>query len=701
MPTEVLQIRVTDDGSARVVAGNLDRVGKAGGKATSSVRLLTGALAGIGVAATLRAIASVNDRFAELDSAIRTNVGNVGQANAIMGELAEVAARTRSPLAGVVGTFDTLQDATERLNLETPRLIGLTETWTKLFRIGGQSAGAAASSVQQLGASLASNDFSRGVQTLLRQNLDFANAIAKGYGVGVDELRNLAKEGRLTSESFIAATEQIRGAVDENFGFVEGTIGQALTTLNDSTGLLVRRFFETTEAGGAIVGTIDTVSKAMRDLAGNKEALAGFSQTVASGFRAIEATATQVLAVIVGVSKAGAVIAKKGGLANALIFGDSRADLQAIFDETRDIIRQARDIDENSVFRRPTAPPGAAPAPASGASGGSLSPLSLLGAGRGAEAAAARELEAAARAADANREAFARLRGEYDPLVAAGQKYSEVLATVNEALRLGNAGQSEAVAVLQSATAELDRARNAAKVAALEGFERLRASLDPAAAAGMQYAATVREINAALAANPELQGQAVELLQLATDRYTKAREELAGKGKGGTDVFGAIAGQFDSALNSVVDFANGGAASIGDFARSAVADLQRVFLQMLLVKSFEGLSGAFGGASGGGLGGAFGLLAKSFGGGMASGGPVGPGKAFLVGEEGPELFVPPGRGNIIANDALTGGGRGAVVNQTIEIDPMRFVDVMQTREAEGVVLNIIQRNRGKLREFVG
>lgn len=696
MAREVLQITVDDAGSARVVARNLENIGKSGTRATSTVKLLSGALAGIGAAATVRAIAGINDRFAELDNALRTNFENIGKSNAAMAELAEVAARTHSPLAEVVGTFDTLQDATARMNLETPKLISLTETWTKLFRIGGQSAGAAASSVQQLGASLASDDFSRGLQTLLRQNLDFANAIAEGYGVGVDELRKLAKEGRLTGDSFIAATEQIRGAVDQNFGFVEGTIGQALGTLNDSTGLLVRRFFETTEAGGALVGTIETVAKAMRELAGNRDALDAFGQTVVSGFRAIEATATQVLAVIVGLSKAGAVIAKKGGLANALIFGDSRADLQAIFDETRDIIRQARDIDQNSVFRRPTPGPNAAPPPDSGGGGG-RDPLSLLAPGRTAEAAAARELEAAARAAEANREAFARLRGEYDPLVAAGQKYAETLSTVNEALRLNQTDQATAVEVLKGATAELDAARNAAKLAALEGFERLRAELDPAAAAGQQYAATVREINAALAANPALQGQAVELLQLATDRYTKAREEVAGTGKGG-DVFGAIAGQFDSALNSLVNFANGGAASISDFARSAVADLQRVFLQMLLVRSFEGLSGAFG-ASGGGLGGIFGTLAKSFGGGMAEGGPVSPGKVFLVGERGPELFVPPTRGNILANDELMGGRAKVPVQITNVFDPKTMVDTIMTKEGEDAIVTIIQRNQGRLREI--
>jgi phage-related minor tail protein len=51
----------------------------------------------------------------------------------------------------------------------------------------------------------------------------------------------------------------------------------------------------------------------------------------------------------------------------------------------------------------------------------------------------------------------------------------------------------------------------------------------------------------------------------------------------------------------------------------------------------------------------------SFGGGRATGGPVSSSQAYLVGEHGPELFVPAGAGQI---DALTGahGGQGATIN---------------------------------------
>jgi len=52
----------------------------------------------------------------------------------------------------------------------------------------------------------------------------------------------------------------------------------------------------------------------------------------------------------------------------------------------------------------------------------------------------------------------------------------------------------------------------------------------------------------------------------------------------------------------------------------------------------------------------------------ALGGPVQNSQPYLVGERGPELFVPNAGGNIIPNNKMGGGGGGGVtVNQTINV----------------------------------
>jgi hypothetical protein len=65
-----------------------------------------------------------------------------------------------------------------------------------------------------------------------------------------------------------------------------------------------------------------------------------------------------------------------------------------------------------------------------------------------------------------------------------------------------------------------------------------------------------------------------------------------------------------------------------------------------------------------------GLIDRVFGGARAMGGPVTSGTSYLVGEQGPELFTPGRNGSITPNHSL-GGGRGAVINLTVNgaIDP--------------------------------
>jgi hypothetical protein len=64
-----------------------------------------------------------------------------------------------------------------------------------------------------------------------------------------------------------------------------------------------------------------------------------------------------------------------------------------------------------------------------------------------------------------------------------------------------------------------------------------------------------------------------------------------------------------------------------------------------------------------------GAIGNFFAGFRAEGGPVGAGSSYVVGENGPELFVPHSSGSIVPNNALGGGGgkSGAAVNVTYNI----------------------------------
>ena len=95
-----------------------------------------------------------------------------------------------------------------------------------------------------------------------------------------------------------------------------------------------------------------------------------------------------------------------------------------------------------------------------------------------------------------------------------------------------------------------------------------------------------------------------------------------------------------------------------DMARSIVQDLIRMQIQ-------KSITGPLGNA-----------LSNLFP--KAIGGPVQANRGYLVGERGPEMFVPNASGSIIPNKRIAGGGDGVVVNQTINVS----TGVSQTVRAE-------------------
>lgn len=97
--------------------------------------------------------------------------------------------------------------------------------------------------------------------------------------------------------------------------------------------------------------------------------------------------------------------------------------------------------------------------------------------------------------------------------------------------------------------------------------------------------------------------------------------------------------------------------------RDMGAALRQVFQQMAKDMLSAGLKGLFRSVLFQGAGG--GILSSLFGGFRADGGPVSTGKAYIVGERGPELHVPKSAGTIIPNHKL---GGGTTVHQPINID---------------------------------
>ena len=139
----------------------------------------------------------------------------------------------------------------------------------------------------------------------------------------------------------------------------------------------------------------------------------------------------------------------------------------------------------------------------------------------------------------------------------------------------------------------------------------------------------------------------------AYKNYIESTQTAADSGR---QVFESLTSNMTKALE---DFVATGKLSFSDLARSIISDLLKIYVKYQETQLFSALGDAYKKA-----GGAQGLLAgaKSLLG-FADGGDPPVGVPSIVGENGPELFIPKTAGTVIPNSALSGmGGGGQTIN---------------------------------------
>jgi tape measure domain-containing protein len=165
-----------------------------------------------------------------------------------------------------------------------------------------------------------------------------------------------------------------------------------------------------------------------------------------------------------------------------------------------------------------------------------------------------------------------------------------------------------------------------------------------------------------------------EILKL-TDVGNIAITAAAGIGDAFSTSFKGIISGSMTAKEALASFFTSVADMFLDMAAQIIAKMIQMAILNTIVGLLPGAGGAGGGfgAGGAGFGGsnAFGSFdaggGLAFGGGLnlmarANGGPVSSGQTYMVGERGPELFVPGRSGTIVANDKMGGGSTNVVVN---------------------------------------
>jgi phage-related minor tail protein len=98
---------------------------------------------------------------------------------------------------------------------------------------------------------------------------------------------------------------------------------------------------------------------------------------------------------------------------------------------------------------------------------------------------------------------------------------------------------------------------------------------------------------------------------------------------------------FNAVTDTIARAVVKGKLSMDSLVTAILADFERIAISQFIVKPLENIIGSIGGS-----------IASDIGGALAEGGPVTAGIPYLVGEQGPELFVPPTAGAIAPNASV-------------------------------------------------
>ena len=204
----------------------------------------------------------------------------------------------------------------------------------------------------------------------------------------------------------------------------------------------------------------------------------------------------------------------------------------------------------------------------------------------------------------------------------------------------------------------------------------------------------------------DYEAQKVAAIELVTQAYEKQRTAVFGANEAFrkyAEEAGNKAAQIDSAMtnafkgmeDALVSFVTTGKLDFKSLADSIVADITRIIIkQQIMAPLLAQLQGGLGGGGmagnnpsayvGGGGGFLSGLFEKMLGGKFAGGGRPPVGVPSLVGENGPELFIPTTAGTIIPNGASAGLGGNVVnisVNQSFAANTTRATTLQAAADA--------------------
>lgn len=247
--TRRVSVRLSLDDAARVKAElrevgetgqrSLDQIKGGAERASRSLDLLDVATRGLqlaGVAVAARALVQAGDALTQSLSRLHNATGSVERASQVYEALYRNALSTGVAVSESVDAFQRFSIAAREIGATSDQVVRLVTGLQRVAIVSGASTGEISSAMLQLAQALASGVLQGDeLRSILEAMPLLAEGLARELGVSIGELRKLGSEGKLTAErvfpALLRATERLGAELDK----APLSLGRAFGQLTAST----------------------------------------------------------------------------------------------------------------------------------------------------------------------------------------------------------------------------------------------------------------------------------------------------------------------------------------------------------------------------------------------------------------------------------------------------------------------------------
>ena len=268
---------------------------------------LTGALAALGIGTSAMEIAQTADEYKNLSGRINIAIGDHGNLQKAMDDVKNVAIATNSNLTATGDLYSRLTKIGQEMKWPQEQALALTETINKAIQVGGGSAASNEAAITQLNQALGSGVL-RGDEfnSMVEQSPRLTQAMADGLGVTTGKLREMAGEGKLTTDVVTKALLSQSEKISAEYAKFPTTIGASIENLKTAWTVYIGE-------ADAATGASEKVASALKYVAENLDTIVSTLTLAGQAFIAYKALniANVFLDKAVGVRAASTAIAQE------------------------------------------------------------------------------------------------------------------------------------------------------------------------------------------------------------------------------------------------------------------------------------------------------------------------------------------------------------------------------------------------------